>query len=164
MERICFLSLQIYIIDSRLKYIYSPKLHGFNMDWYTGIGIEQLSNCINVSFLWPLIWRSLLRHGATVTRTTISGTGVTVHAIRDVSQFVAQGLSIHCLLCKGLAFCPHTHHILLTLQMTCFLSSYTSYITYFTNDLLSVLIYIIYYLLCKGLAFCPQIHHTLLTL
>ena len=28
------------IQDSRFKYIYSSKLHDFNMDWYTGIGYE----------------------------------------------------------------------------------------------------------------------------
>ena len=39
------------IQDSRFKYIYSSKLHNFNMDWYTGIGYEQLSNFIHVSFL-----------------------------------------------------------------------------------------------------------------
>ena len=33
----------------RFKYIYSSKLHDFNMDWYTGIGYEQLSNFIHVS-------------------------------------------------------------------------------------------------------------------
>ena len=42
-----------FALDSRFKYIYSSKLHDFNMDWYTGIGIdiEQLSNFIHVSFL-----------------------------------------------------------------------------------------------------------------
>ena len=39
------------IEDSRFKYIYSSKLHDFNMDWYTGIGYQQLSNFIHVSFL-----------------------------------------------------------------------------------------------------------------
>ena len=35
--------------DSRLKYIYSSKLHDFNMDWYNGIGIEQMSKFIHLS-------------------------------------------------------------------------------------------------------------------
>ena len=34
-------------IRPRFKYICSSKLHDFNMDWYTGIGIEQLSNFVN---------------------------------------------------------------------------------------------------------------------
>ena len=41
---------KLQIQDSRLKYIYLWELHDFNMDWYTGIGIEQLSNFIHVSF------------------------------------------------------------------------------------------------------------------
>ena len=40
-----------YFQDSRFKYIHSSKLHDFKMDWYTGIGIEQLPNFIHVSFL-----------------------------------------------------------------------------------------------------------------
>ena len=42
---------EVYIQDSRFKYIYSSKLHDFNMDWYIGIGYEQFSNFIHVSFL-----------------------------------------------------------------------------------------------------------------
>ena len=37
-------------LDSRFKYIHSSKLYDLNMDWYTVIGIEQLSNFIHVSF------------------------------------------------------------------------------------------------------------------
>ena len=41
----------IYAGIQRFKYIYSSKVHDFNMDWYTGIGCEQFSNFIHVSFL-----------------------------------------------------------------------------------------------------------------
>ena len=43
--------IEAKIQDSRFKYIYSSKLHDFNMDWYIGIGYEQFSNFIHVSFL-----------------------------------------------------------------------------------------------------------------
>ena len=46
----CFRQIYRYV-DSIFKYIYSSKLHDFNMDWYIGIGIEQLLNFIHVSFL-----------------------------------------------------------------------------------------------------------------
>ena len=45
-----FLGLRIEIQDSRFKCINSSKLHDFNMDWCTGIGIESLSHLFWVDF------------------------------------------------------------------------------------------------------------------
>ena len=76
---------------------FKQKLSRFKIQIHLFIKIKWFQRgLIHWNWLWTIveIYLCLLLITVAVIMTTISGRGVTVHVIRDVSQFFVQGLSI----------------------------------------------------------------------